>query len=97
MNHGGVNDKTDPAYSIAYNFKETYDSLGIAPYILGVPGATTGFPEAGDMNDDIYFMESATFQQNGISINLESLTAGSILKSRFPRVCIDTKDHTYIN
>ena len=89
--------KINPSEAIAFNFKEIQDSLDLSPYLLGIPGGTTGFPDAADESEYVYFVESSQFQQNGLSIKLDILNADNIYKFRLPRICIDTKEHTWIN
>lgn len=87
MNHGG-GDQTDPEESIRGNQREIGENIGIFPFVLGVPGGTKGFPEAGEELDDIYSMESGSFP--GAYPKLSDIE-GNVWKKRFARICIDSK------
>ena len=44
-------------------------------------------------------MEAANFASGASNntVNLSKLSKDNILKTRSPRICVDTKDHTFIN
>ena len=99
LNHGGAYEKEDPKKSIDFNFDEIKENLGINAFILGVPGGSTGFPDEAEINTNVYFMEAANFASGASNntVNLSKLSKDNILKTRSPRICVDTKDHTFIN
>jgi len=94
LNHGGAYDETDAVASINKTLYGVADTIGIYPYVLGVPGATSGFPEAGKQNDDIYFMESGTFYDMGSYVSLNKVNSTNLYKGHFPRVDVDKKSIT---
>lgn len=88
MNHAG-GDHTDPSEAILGNQNEIVENIGICPFVLGVPGSSTGFPEAGDKLESIYSMEAGSF--TGGYPKLSDIE-GDVLKKRFARICIDSKN-----
>jgi len=89
LNHGGGN-SDDPLGSITKNQQEITTNMGMTPFVLGVPGGTTGYPEAAESLEYIYMMESSSFKGSTELYPKLSDIAGNVLKKRFGRICIDT-------
>lgn len=86
LNHGGDVESL-PDSSIRKTMLGVADTLGIYPFVLGVPGGTSGFPEAGMASPDVYFMEAGSFGEGNTS--LVALSNGTLWKGRFPRNVLD--------
>ncbi|MDD2962255.1 MAG: hypothetical protein PHR45_09300 [Muribaculaceae bacterium] len=92
MNHGGDMEKTDPTACIKKTYYGVIDTLGIAPFVLGIPGGTTGFAEASETLDEVKFLESSGFYHNWKKYMMPSLfTDKDFLKGKFPRISLDKK------
>ncbi len=87
MNHAG-GDQSNALASIAGNQNEIVENLGFTPFVLGIPGGTSGFPEVAEELEDIYFMEAGSFSLKDTRLNM---IESDMLKMRFPRTVIDTK------
>lgn len=85
LNHGG-GDQTKPLESIVNNHNTIVANMNVVPCVLGVPGGTTGYPEASEGLEYIYMLESSSFDK----YPQLSTISGNILKHRFGRLCIDT-------
>lgn len=86
LNHAGDMENL-PDSSIRKTMLGVADTLGIYPFVLGVPGGTRGFPEAGVASPDVYFMEAGSFGDG--STSLAALTNETLWKGRFPRTVLD--------